>query len=141
MRATSRETAVSTTRYDEDALVDGDTRALWGLLLVAVAVTETGILAPPLVAGVEITLGFTAPDRLTAHAGCNVASFQVEIEPARLVVDDDPASSDRFCSDELTALQTWLTDFLVDDPEYTFTGRTLILTRGGTEIVLEPRER
>jgi heat shock protein HslJ len=110
--------------------------ALWGLRFESVLVSETGIVPAPVVEGTTIVLTFTAPDRLTAHAGCNTLNFQVQVTPSQLIVDDNVASTRMACSHALQAQDEWLTTFLTDDPHYTFTGGSLTLTRGSTEITL-----
>jgi heat shock protein HslJ len=117
------------------------TGQLWGRTFVSVAVHESGTVPAPVVEGTEIVLTFTAPDRLTAHAGCNTLMCQAQVDDARLHVADDVASTRMACSDELQAQDEWLSAFLVDDPEYTFTGDTLTLSQGSTEIVLVTKQR
>lgn len=116
-----------------------DPAQLWGSTFVATAVHESGIVPAPVVEGTEIVLTFTAPDRLTAQAGCNIFQFAIQINGNRLLVDDRVASTRMACSDELQAQDEWLVAFLVDDPEFSLYGDSLTLTRGSTEIVLERR--
>lgn len=109
---------------------------LWGLRFESVSVSETGIVPAPVVEGTTIVLTFTAPDRLTAHAGCNILNFQVQVTPSQLMVADNVASTEMACSHALQAQDEWLTALLTDDPHYAFTGGSLTLTRGSTEITL-----
>lgn len=109
---------------------------LWGLRFESVLVSETGIVPAPVVEGTTIVLTFTAPDRLTADAGCNTLNFQVQVTPSQLMVADNVASTRMACSDALHAQDEWLTALLTDDPQYGFTGGSLTLTRGSTEITL-----
>lgn len=125
------------------ALTVGPTRVvlherpeLWGLTFTSVSVSETGIVAAPVVEGTTITLTFTEPDRLTAEAGCNTLGFGVVVDDSQLTVADEVSSTRMACTDDLMAQDAWLTTLLTDDPAYDLTGRTLTLTRGGTEIVL-----
>ena len=80
-------------------LTAGDTQivfeamAPWGRTYAAVAVRETGVVPAPVVADTTIRLTFTAPDRLTAQAGCNAMGFRVAIDATRLTVDDQVAST------------------------------------------------
>ncbi|TCK21537.1 META domain-containing protein [Pseudonocardia endophytica] len=112
---------------------------LWGTTFDSVSVSEKGIVPAPVVPGTTITLTFTAPDRLTARAGCNTLGFRVVAGTDRLTVDDDFSSTRMACTPELTAQDEWLAKVLTDDPEYVFTGKALTLTRGSTSIDLAPR--
>jgi heat shock protein HslJ len=112
-------------------------RALWGRTFGSVEVIESGIVPAPVVEGTQIVLTFTAPDGLTAQAGCNTLRCRVEIGNDRLVVADDVASTRIGCSDDLLAQDEWLAAFLADDPEYALSPEDrLVLTRGSTRIVL-----
>lgn len=126
------------------ALTAGHTRVvlherceLWGLSFASVSVTETGIVPAPVVEGTTIRLTFTAPDALTAEAGCNTLGFGVVVDDAQLRVADEVSSTRMACTDDLMAQDAWLTTFFTDDPAYDLTGTTLTLTRASTEIVLE----
>ncbi len=124
-------------------LTAGDVRivfeavAPWGRTYAAVAVRDTGIGPAPVVADTTIRLTFTAPDRLSAHAGCNVLGFRVAVDDARLIIDDPVASTRMTCTEDREAQDRWLTTLLTDDPAYSLCGDTLTLTRSGTTIVLE----
>lgn len=124
-------------------LTAGDTQivfeamAPWGRTYAAVAVRETGVVPAPVVADTTIRLTFTAPDRLTAQAGCNAMGFRVAIDATRLTVDDQVTSTRMVCTEDREAQDRWLTTFLTDDPAYTLYDDTLTLTRSSTTIVLE----
>jgi heat shock protein HslJ len=109
----------------------------WGRTYAAVAVRETGPVPAPVVAGTTITLTFTAPDRLTAQAGCNGLRFRVTLADRRLGVDDQVVSTRITCPEALEAQDRWLTAFLLDDPEFLLDADTLTLTRASTTIMLE----
>ena len=139
-------TAAGLTLTSGDVRIDlteeaGAPESLWGRSFVAIAVTESGTVPAPVVEGTQIVLTFTAPDQLSAHAGCNTMLFQVEVGDTRLSVADDVASTLMGCSAELQAQDEWLVDFLVADPDYTFAVGALTLTRASTEIVLVTQER
>lgn len=128
-----------TLTVDDTAIVftelDGEPTELWGLTFTSVSVSETGIVPAPVVEGTTIRLTFTAPDNLTAQAGCNILGFHVVIDESRLTVADEVSSTRMSCPDDLLAQDRWLTTFLTDDPCYAFTGSMLTLTRASTEIV------
>jgi|tagenome__1003787_1003787.scaffolds.fasta_scaffold18181029_1 heat shock protein HslJ len=109
---------------------------LWGQMFTSISVSETGTVPAPVVEGTAITLTFEAPDRLTANAGCNTLGLRVEVGPDRLIVADEVTSTRMGCSDDLQKQDEWLAQFLTDDPAYSFTGGSLTLTRGSSEILL-----
>jgi heat shock protein HslJ len=110
--------------------------ALQGRTFASVSVTETGIVPAPVVEGTTITLTFTAPDRMTARAGCNTLGFVVVADDTQLTVADAVRSTRMACTDALMAQDAWLSAFFTDDPGFDLTAGTLTLTRGGTTIVL-----
>jgi heat shock protein HslJ len=124
-------------------LTAGDTQlvfeamAPWGRTYTAMSVRETGIVPAPVVADTTIRLTFTAPDRLTAHAGCNVLGFRVSVDATRLTVADQVTSTRMACTEDRAAQDRWLAAFLTDDPEYSLYADMLTLTRSSTTIVLE----
>lgn len=122
---------------DHTRIVLHERRELWGLTFASVSVTETGTVPAPVVEGTTIRLTFTAPDALTAEAGCNTLGFGVVVDDSQLRVADEVSSTRMLCTDDLMAQDAWLSTFFTDDPAYDLTGSTLTLTRGGTEIVLE----
>jgi heat shock protein HslJ len=110
--------------------------APWGRTYAATSVRETGIVPAPVVADTTIRLTFTAPDQLTAQAGCNVLGFRVSVDATRLTVDDQVTSTRMTCTEDREAQDRWLATFLTDDPEYSLYGDALTLTRASTTIVL-----
>jgi heat shock protein HslJ len=123
-------------------LTAGDTKivfealAPWGRTYAAVSVREAGTVPAPVVPDTTIRLTFTAPDRLTAHAGCNVLGFRLAVDATRFTVDDRVSSTRMTCTAGLAAQDRWLTTFFTDDPDYRLCGDTLTLTRSSTIIEL-----
>ncbi len=69
----------------------------WGRTYAAIAVRAIAAVPPPVVPGTTITLTFTAPDRLTAQAGCNGLGFRITVGDTRLNVDDQVRSTGIAC--------------------------------------------
>lgn len=120
-----------------DTQIGFEAMAPWGRTYAAVAVRENDIVPAPVVADTTIRLTFTAPDRLTAQAGCNVLAFRVAIDATRLSVDDQVTATRMVCTEDRHAQDRWLTTFLTDGPDYTLHDTTLTLRRSSTTIVLE----
>jgi heat shock protein HslJ len=127
---------------DDLTLTSGDTEivfeaiAPWGRTYAAVSVREAGIVPAPVVPDTTIRLTFTAPDRLTAHAGGNVLGFRLAVDATRFTFDDQVSSTRMACTAALDAQDRWLMTFFTDDPDYRLCGDTLTLTRSSTTIEL-----
>ncbi len=109
------------------------TGELAGQTFTSTAVTVNGE-PRPLVAGTHVVLGLT-DDQLSLQAGCNQLASNVRLDGDRLRVGGVVVTQ-MGCEPRLMQQDTWLADFLADDPTYSMDGDTFTLRAGQAAIEL-----
>ncbi|MEU7909010.1 META domain-containing protein [Actinoplanes sp. NPDC049118] len=106
---------------------------IWGRTFVS-APTAPDEESRELVEGTRLRLGFES-GTVTAEAGCNHLTGRAAVDGDRLVVSDVGGTM-MACSTELMDQDTWLTDFLQQEPRWRLDGDTLVLSAGTTRLRL-----
>lgn len=104
--------------------------------LDGVTFTSTEVTGHDMVQGTNVTLAFDG-EQVSVNAGCNTMGGTVTLEGGTLTLGDQVQSTLMGCSDELSAQDTWITDWLQGGVDATLDGNALTLEGDGVTMALD----